>query len=326
MDYAGFVPAASRCDEPPQYQSTGRTVLETILWIAIIAAYIPQYLRIRWEGTKGISPYYMLNHSLFSTTTLALRLSHNVFFAAFNCVVSGELSGWKAYSASLGFVEVIVQWLCSVLLLVVYIRYRIADPHPEEVLSRRLSATARDLDSDELQAHKLSSQRMWIILGSYCAGTIPMSMVLVCFNTHPYFQEPQRHNSFYICFWSVWIAFLCAVDAFLVVFQFIKQMKTVGRLQTRGSLSIVSMGLQSVTFILLSMAQLFRSRRNIILRRESHIAVERFLQLFAYVYGCVSVDVMYLVAGLGYLVLFQLCLVFDWNDLFGRRFGRIQLL
>lgn len=116
------------------------------------------------------------------------------------------------------------------------------------------------------------------------------------------------------------------MDAFLVAFQFIKQLKTVGRLRTSGSLSIVSVFLLSVVLILLALTQFFRSRGNMTLPRERHITFARFLQLFGYVYGCVSVDVMYLVAGLGYLVLFQLCLVFDWNELFGTRFGRIHLV
>jgi hypothetical protein len=89
-----------------------------LLWLAIIGAYVPQYRRIRAQGTKGISPYYVLNHGLFSTTTLALRLSHSVFFTTFNCVATGELDGWKGYSATLDFLAVFVQWLCAVMLYV----------------------------------------------------------------------------------------------------------------------------------------------------------------------------------------------------------------
>jgi hypothetical protein len=91
-------------------------IADRLLWIAIIGAYIPQYRRIRREGTKGISPYYILNHGLFSTTTLALRFSHSVFFATFNCVANGELAGWKGYSASLDFLAVFVQWACAMIL------------------------------------------------------------------------------------------------------------------------------------------------------------------------------------------------------------------
>ena len=94
---------------------------------------------------------------------------------------------------------------------------------------------------------------------------------------------------------------------------------------SRGALSLASIGLQSVVLVLLSLAQFFRSRRQIDLRHPDRGA-SGFLPLFLYVYGCISVEVMYLVAGLGYLVLFQLCVVLDWNALMGGRFGRIQLL
>ena len=79
---------------------------------------MPQIVAIRRHGTKGISPYYILNHCLFSTTTFALRLSHNVFYGAFECLAAGELWARQGYSALLGFLEVFVQWLCAVLLCV----------------------------------------------------------------------------------------------------------------------------------------------------------------------------------------------------------------
>ncbi|KAK8066752.1 hypothetical protein PG997_013499 [Apiospora hydei] len=317
------------CEDPSQYQNTTRTVLETLLCVSVIVAYVPQYIGIKRTGTKGISPYYVLNHGLFSTTTLALRLSHSVSFPAFTCVASHQLWGWESYSALLGFVEVIVQWLCSVRVpsLTVFIRYRtvplVTAPGPNEARARRMS----DWLPEEAHAHKLTSARMRLILGTYAAVILPISLGFLLVGALPSFSEHIRHSTSFTVVWSIWITILCVADAFLVVFQFIKQMKTVGRLGTRGSLSITSIAMQSVALIFLSVSQFYRTRGNIELHRErQHMTVGRFLALFFYVYGCVSVDVMYLVAGLGYLVLFQLCLLFDWNDLFSRRFGRIRLL
>ncbi|KAK6081121.1 hypothetical protein SCUP234_04774 [Seiridium cupressi] len=313
---------SSSCEDPPQYHTVPRTVIWSLLWIAIIGAYIPQYSRIRTDGTKGISPYYILNHGLFSTTTLALRFSHSVFYVTFNCVVSGELEGWKGYSASLDFIAVFVQWACAMVLFAVYVRHRTPAVLPDQAPVRRLS----DWAPEEMHEHKLTSDKMRRILIAYSAVTLPISLVLLFFNGHPYFQQDRPRTVFYVVFWSIWIAFLCAMDAFLVAFQFIKQLKTFGRLRTRGALSIVSVFALSVVLILLALTQFFRSRGNISLPREHHVSFGRFLQLFGWVYGCVSVDVMYLVAGLGYLVLLQLCLVFDWNDLFGTRFAPHALL
>ncbi|KAK7934809.1 hypothetical protein PG985_000304 [Apiospora marii] len=285
------------CEDPSQYQSTTRTVLETLLitylsrllWVLVIAAYVPQLIGIRRAGTKGISPYYVLNHGLFSTTTLALRLSHSVFFPAFTCVASRQIWGWQGYSALLGFVEVAVQWLCSVILrapsLVVYIRYRtmpvVTVPGPDEARARRMS----DWLPEEAHAHKLTSTRMRFILGIYAAVTLPISLAFLFVGALPSSPEQVHHSAAYTMLWSIWITVLCAADAFLVVFQFIKQMKTVGRLGTRGSLSITSIAMQSVVLVLLSVSQFYRTRGNFSLHREHPQTFARFLALFFYVYG-----------------------------------------
>lgn len=210
--------------------------------------------------------------------------------------------------------------------LVVYIRYRtvplVTVPGPDEARARRMS----DWLPEEAHAHKLTSTWMRLILGIYAAVTLPISLAFLFVGALPSSPEQIRHSAVYNLLWSIWITVLCAADAFLVVFQFIKQMKTVGRLGTRGSLSITSIAMQSVALVFLSISQFYRTRGNFTVHREHPLTFAKFLALFFYVYGCVSVDVMYLVAGLGYLVLFQLCLLFDWNDLFSRRFGRIRLL
>jgi hypothetical protein len=320
---------SSGCEEhPPPYQSMTRTVLESILCVWIVASYVPQIVAIRRHGTTGISPYYILNHCLFSTTTFALRLSHNVFYGAFECVAAGDLWAWRGYSALLGFLEVFVQWFCAVVLFAVYIRYRteprIEEPRPDEARARRMS----DWLPEEMHAHKLSSPRMRLIFWSYIAVTLPVSLAILLASTLAPAPAPGPSPLAvaYKVLWATWISLLCGADAFLVVFQFIKQMKTAGRLRARGSLSLASVAMQSVALILLSVAQFFRSRKNIVLAREPRMTFRRFLGLLFYIVGSVSVDVMYLVAGLGYLVLFLLCVLFDWNDMFERRFGRIQLL
>ena len=208
----------------------------------------------------------------------------------------------------------------------VYIRYRtmpeVTVPGPNEARARRMS----DWLPEEAHAHKLTSTRMRLILGIYAAVTLPISLGFLVVGSPASSSQHTALSSTYTIPWTIWITLLCAVDAFLVVFQFIKQMKTVGRLGARGTLSITSIGMLSVALILMSVSQFYRTRGNFTLHRERPLTFGRFLALFFYVYGCVSVDVMYLVAGLGYLVLFQLCLLFNWNDLFSRRFGRIRLL
>ncbi|KAH8199796.1 hypothetical protein TruAng_006019 [Truncatella angustata] len=264
------------CEDPPQYYSLPRTVIGSLLWITIIGAYVPQIRRIRKEGTFGISPYYILNHGLFSTTTLGLRFSHSVFYVTYNCVASGELVGWKGYSASLDFLAVFVQWACAMVLFVTYVRHRTPAVSPDQAPARRLS----DWQPDDPHEHKLTSDSMRMLLLAYSVVILPISFLLLIFNGHPYFQQERAHTVLYVIFWSVWIAFLCAMDAFLVAFKFIKQLKTIGRLRTRGSLSVISVFLLSVVLILLALTQFFRSRANISLPRQRHVSFGRFLQVF----------------------------------------------
>lgn len=87
-----------------------------LLCVFVLAAYIPQYLSIVAHGTRAISSRFVLFHSLSSTLTLALRLCHRVFYGAFNCVDGGPYTGWKAYSALLGFVQAAVQFIAAMIL------------------------------------------------------------------------------------------------------------------------------------------------------------------------------------------------------------------
>jgi hypothetical protein len=84
-----------------------------------VVAYFPQYLTIVFEGTHGVSSRFVLFHCLASTTTVALRLHQPIFFDPFACVEAGVYRTWKAYSALLGYIQSVVQWLCAVFLSVI---------------------------------------------------------------------------------------------------------------------------------------------------------------------------------------------------------------
>ena len=77
---------------------------------------MPQYIRITSHGTFGISSWWILATALFSTTQLATRFTNAEAKYAFDCVNKGETRGFKAYSALLGFIQSIVQWLCAMVL------------------------------------------------------------------------------------------------------------------------------------------------------------------------------------------------------------------
>ena len=85
--------------------------------LVLLLAYVPQYFKVYYHGTVGLSSRYILYHALFSTAALAFRLCILYkYYGAFNCVNNGELRGWKAFSALLGFFQAIVQWICAITL------------------------------------------------------------------------------------------------------------------------------------------------------------------------------------------------------------------
>jgi hypothetical protein len=53
---------------------------------------------------------------VWSTTQLATRFTNPQAKYAFNCVNNGEIRGFKAYSALLGFIQVLTQWICAMVL------------------------------------------------------------------------------------------------------------------------------------------------------------------------------------------------------------------
>jgi hypothetical protein len=84
----------------------------SLLCFALVGAYVPQCIAIAYQGTFGISSWMILITTLFSTTQLA-SLMVNIFAkVSFTCVNSGELRGWQAFSALLGFIQIAVQCIC----------------------------------------------------------------------------------------------------------------------------------------------------------------------------------------------------------------------
>lgn len=72
----------------------------------------------------GISGWYIILLTLSSSTQLAARLENIDSQISFECVRGGELCGWKAFSALVVYLQILVQWLAAVSLLAVYIAFR----------------------------------------------------------------------------------------------------------------------------------------------------------------------------------------------------------
>ena len=85
-----------------------------------MASYVPQFHRIVARGSHfGLSPYYVLLGFIFSTTHLAnILLLSSYRYPVLECIADGDLEGAAAFGALLGLVQVVLQWLCSMMLLV----------------------------------------------------------------------------------------------------------------------------------------------------------------------------------------------------------------
>lgn len=94
--------------------------LNTILTLAIIFAYIPQYRRIiARNSSQGLSTYYVLLHGLvstqqFSSALLVYATPSNVF----TCIKASGIRGFDIIGALLGLLQSFVQWSCALVLYV----------------------------------------------------------------------------------------------------------------------------------------------------------------------------------------------------------------
>jgi hypothetical protein len=95
------------------------TMPNSLVCLAIVIAYLPQYIAI-WRASSviGISSHYSLHHALFSTTALCIRFANDLYYDTFNCVNNSTLRGRQATSALTGYLQVVVQWACAMVLCV----------------------------------------------------------------------------------------------------------------------------------------------------------------------------------------------------------------
>ncbi|KAK2757691.1 hypothetical protein FQN54_004660 [Arachnomyces sp. PD_36] len=106
-------------------QSPLLTIFDILICLLVAASYIPQLSRIAVDRqTTGISPWYIVLVTISSSTHLAARLVNGYGQLAVDCVRGGQLSGWKAFSALVIYLQLAVQWICAVVLLVLYVRFR----------------------------------------------------------------------------------------------------------------------------------------------------------------------------------------------------------
>ena len=279
----------------------------------IVAAYVPQYIAIVRHGTHGIASRYILFHSLFSVFTLALRVCHPMFYNAFNCVNGGPYTGWKALSSLLGILQAIVQWLAAMVQLGLYVHYRSdeAGAGPEAA-----AAAAAETEAIAGGVPATSSRAMQIAVGVTAAVVLSVSFAFIFFNEYPLFDQDEWMSGSYwfpvyvlaLGFWRLLLLLPNTVFLFLPAVYQIKIVRAPGG--DHGALSLVSLAMQAVVFVVLGILQAARSWRSVMwFNRDDFWPPTRFLECFLTFYGTVQTHVSYAVTGVGFLVVLVVCLL-----------------
>lgn len=88
----------------------------SVLLIALITSYIPQFHRIITRGsTLGISPSSVLFNVLFTTTQLTMVLLFS-FYRLEDLRKNRDPSTIGVFGGLLGIMQTLVQWLCSIIM------------------------------------------------------------------------------------------------------------------------------------------------------------------------------------------------------------------
>lgn len=98
---------------------------KSVLSVAIVVAYVPQINRVfRLESCRGLSPYFVLFHGLFSNAQLAQTLLYSAFTytndrePVLEIIGDGRLKGTAALGGVFGLIQVAIQWTCAITLYV----------------------------------------------------------------------------------------------------------------------------------------------------------------------------------------------------------------
>ncbi|KAK2855539.1 hypothetical protein FQN49_005092 [Arthroderma sp. PD_2] len=128
--------ACPESDEHPFHKTAGETLfhalLDALTLLLIIGSFVPQLVAIvTGTNTAGISPWYILLLTITSSTLLLSRASNAYTLPLYWGIRDGLLGGWKALYVLLIFIEVFVQWACTVALLGIYLTFRNDQESPD---------------------------------------------------------------------------------------------------------------------------------------------------------------------------------------------------
>ncbi|KAK9379489.1 uncharacterized protein V2V93DRAFT_373930 [Kockiozyma suomiensis] len=187
--------------------SVFNTVLSLALAIGIVGSYVPQHLHIiTRRSSRGLSPWYLLLGVTSGTCSLAnvLLLSSDVL----SCC--RQLSAGKCMAASLGVIQIALQFTMFAIILLLFIRYFPRDPL--------------------LQLDRVRARQVFLISALHFAVTFLLALIAHSLHSHVV--------DFY--------AALLGVEAtLLAAFQYVPQIYMTYTLKKAESLSIHTLAIQA---------------------------------------------------------------------------------
>jgi hypothetical protein len=176
----------------------------------------------------------------------------------------------------------------------------------------------------ETEPNAMSPGTIKKTMSSFAIVLVPISLFFLWHNDDAW-TKPAMSWGFvvYIMMLGFFMFFLkLGVTLGFGLAQFGYQIRLLRSMRSRGALSIVSLGLLSIAFITLAVLQLLRSRPN--LHLDWRTEVDRASQV-SYYYSQLSLNLGYLIAGVGNLILFVLCCYYECRDNLGRQAGSVHL-
>ncbi|CZR50186.1 uncharacterized protein PAC_00058 [Phialocephala subalpina] len=243
-----------------------RTILEPLIVPALLLAYLPQYVETWRYGTAGISGRFMLCLCLCSTLQLAARLVNPAGAPAVNCILyREELRGIKAFSALIGYFQVLSQWLCAMIWLYFFLRFRNSERDAEYAPLLANEDGSRHAQDNESSARTsavprgMSSDQMFFVVFAHAFFFLGTAIGLLVAPKASGLRGPADGVLQSLCTYvfhllCIWLG-LVQVIALCVA-----QVRDAWTSPRAKGISILSLALQVAALLALAVLQLFRPR------------------------------------------------------------------
>ncbi|KAL8828029.1 MAG: hypothetical protein Q9170_006780 [Blastenia crenularia] len=229
----------------------------SVITLAVILSYFPQYQRIiTRNSSNGISPYYILLSQAFTTSALANILLLRSTDGGYTCCKNSDLHGPQCFTALAGTVQAALQFLGSVILLIIYLIFYPRPPLdlPPQKHPKRHSLSKSDLALSPDRRRALSSQP-YPRLPKFITISVILLIAVILIPTLSIIFSPNIASHRPASLLQGWSFFTATFALLAATVQFLPQLYTTLRLKRHASLSLVMLALQCPVYIVLGVSK-----------------------------------------------------------------------